>query len=195
MSTDAAPSAEDKARYDSLRKELVQALTKKRQLDKQLAATELGIYNLEGNYLAEALRDGGGNIIHGFENYLKNQNTARRKTELSDADRFFSNSSVTYQKARAAHSLELMGDGEESTATIDDGKLTAGSNSVVVPIPPAGKSEMSAAQHKKNRDREYQRRKRASNRKSATGQDSDDESVSTMSSKRPTKRARLAEDE
>jgi chromatin modification-related protein EAF6 len=33
---DAAPSAEDQTRYDTAKKELIQALAKKRALDKQL---------------------------------------------------------------------------------------------------------------------------------------------------------------
>ena len=72
MSTDAPPTAEEKAKYDAAKKELLQALSKKRNLDKQLvcaalswrkcstdnsltlqAAIEVQIYNLEGSYLTE----------------------------------------------------------------------------------------------------------------------------------------------
>lgn len=38
MSTEAPISAEDKARYDTAKKELIQALTKKRTVDKQLVS-------------------------------------------------------------------------------------------------------------------------------------------------------------
>lgn len=47
MSTE--PSAEDKARYESIRKELIQALPKKRAVDKQLvraASYVLALYIL-----------------------------------------------------------------------------------------------------------------------------------------------------
>jgi chromatin modification-related protein EAF6 len=59
---------------------------------------ELQIYNLETSYLTETASHSGGNIIQGFEGYLKNQSVGRRKYEVSETDRMFSNSSLTYQK-------------------------------------------------------------------------------------------------
>ena len=68
---------------------------------------------------------------------------------------------------------------------------TPGLTTVIVP--PAPRSDaLSAAQHKKNRDREYQRKKRAEKRRSTATPASDDESVS---GRKPTKRARLMDDE
>lgn len=113
-----APSAEDRSRYETLKKELMQALPKKRTNDKQLvrhlhpillpgsnviqqAQVELQIYNLEATYLTETAAHSGGNIIQGFENYLKNQSSGRRRYEVHDHDRVFSNSSLTFQKVRA----------------------------------------------------------------------------------------------
>ncbi|KAI0043176.1 NuA4-domain-containing protein [Auriscalpium vulgare] len=185
-----APSPEDKARYMSAKKELMQALARKRALDKQLAQLEVQIYNLEGTYLTETAAHSGGNIIHGFEGYLKNQ-TAKKRYELPESDRIFSASSLTYHK-----SLELSGEGEESAATNDDYKQpTPGLTTVVLPPAPRTQ-ELTAAQLKKNRDREYQRKKRAAASRRSAGTVSDEEgSVVMMSSRRPSKRARLADED
>jgi len=92
-------------------------------------------------------------------------------------------------------SLELFGEGEESTATVDDYKQsTPGLQTVVVPPATRGQ-EMSAAQQKKNRDREYQRRKRASASRRSTGTISDEEVAVSSSAGRARKRARLADDD
>jgi chromatin modification-related protein EAF6 len=111
---EAGPSAEDRSRYDTIKKELLAALPKKRAVDKQLVRTQIPhmhppliflqaqieaqIHNLEATYLNETAQHSGGNIIHGFEGYLKNQTTGRRKYEVNDQDRIFSNSSLTVAK-------------------------------------------------------------------------------------------------
>lgn len=119
-----APTAEDRAQYENLRKEIMQALPKKRLVDKQLvrntfhwavfselparkAQIEAQIYALEATYLTETAVHSGGNIIQGFEGYLKNQTTTRKKYEVSDHDRIFSNSSLTYQKV-SCHTLIII---------------------------------------------------------------------------------------
>lgn len=56
------------------------------------------MYHLEAAYLTETTTNSGGNIITGFENYLKNQGIGRRKFEVTDSDRMFSASSTTYQR-------------------------------------------------------------------------------------------------
>jgi hypothetical protein len=110
-----ADAADEKTRYEAAKKELAQALKKKRELDKQLVRTlcictpyfliparqstlEVQLYHAEGTYLTETYSQGGGNIVHGFDNYLKNQAGTRRRTEVTEGDRLFSTSSATYHK-------------------------------------------------------------------------------------------------
>ena len=62
------------------------------------ASLEVHIYEVEGQYLLETSSHSGGNIIHGFDGYLKNQVTKKRY-EIQDHDRLFSTSSLTYAKA------------------------------------------------------------------------------------------------
>ena len=89
--------------------------------------------------------------------------------------------------------LELSGEGDESTATGDDQSRMSTPGLTTVVVPPAPRSDaLSAAQHKKNRDREYQRKKRAEKRRCTATPASDDESVQ---GRKPTKRARLADDD
>ena len=160
---------------------------------------EVQLYQLEATYLTETTTNSGGNIITGFENYLKNQGIGRRKFEVTESDRMFSASSTTYQRVCITcdvfyilnfnpishQSLELMGEGEESTATQDDYKP----NTVVVP--PVKQRDESAANAKKLRDREYQRQKRAERKKRSTIA-SDDESVTSAAGRKPFKRARTS---
>lgn len=157
--------------------------------------------------MTETAAHSGGNIIQGFEGYLKNQSVTRRKYEISETDRMFSNSSLTYQRVCIVQSngsycliyllqsLELFGEGEESTATVDDYKQTTPGITTVV-VPPATRGqETSAAQQKKNRDREYQRRKRANNGRRSTSNISDEEVMVSSGTGRARKRARLADDD
>ncbi|KXN88110.1 Chromatin modification-related protein EAF6 [Leucoagaricus sp. SymC.cos] len=188
--SEAAPSAEDRSRYETIKKELISALPKKRAIDKQLALLEAQIHTLEATYLNETAQHSGGNIIHGFDGYLKNQTTGRRKYEVNDHDRIFSNSSLTVAK-----SLELVGENDEGGANDEYVKQpTPGLTTVIVP-PATRNQELTVAQQKRLRDKEYQRKKRASASMRSTGE-SEEEVVSTTStSRRPNKRARMAEDD
>lgn len=113
---DPPASAEEKARYDKVKDELAKMLMKKRAADRQLvcppcrphpsthhepdqAQIELSIYNLETSYLTDTASSG--NIIHGFDGYLKPTQgaAARRKHDIGDGDRWFSSSSGTWSKA------------------------------------------------------------------------------------------------
>jgi chromatin modification-related protein EAF6 len=96
MSTNTA--GDDRARYERLRRELTLAIPKKRAIDKQLAAIETQIYNLEGVYITETAGHSGGNLIQGFDNYLKGPPTGRKRADIHDNDRLFSNSSLTHHK-------------------------------------------------------------------------------------------------
>lgn len=208
------PTSDDKAAFEAAKKDLKQALDKKREADRRLvspdpfpvvtthnliqAEVEVQLYQLEATYLTETTTNSGGNIITGFENYLKNQGIGRRKFEVTDHERMFSASSTTYQRVRITQdvfytsalafchqSLELMGEGEESAVTQDDSKPT-------VAIQPTIKQrDETAATLKKIRDREYQRAKRAEKKKRSTIA-SDDESVTSAAGRKPIKRARTS---
>lgn len=60
---------------------------------------ETQLFQAEGQYIAETAGTGG-NIIHGFENYLKSASTNRKRVEVSEGDRVFSQSSTTFRKVR-----------------------------------------------------------------------------------------------
>ena len=64
------------------------------------AQVEVQLYHLEASYLTDTTTNSGGNIITGFDNYLKNQGIGRRKFEVTESDRMFSASSTTYQRVR-----------------------------------------------------------------------------------------------
>ncbi|KAJ7047791.1 histone acetyltransferase subunit NuA4-domain-containing protein [Mycena alexandri] len=191
-----APSLDDKARYEALKKELLQALPKKRAIDKQLAEIEFQIHDLEKTYLTETAAHNGGNIINGFEGYLKNTNTNRRKYDVADHERLFSNSSLTYPK-----SLELLRDNDVdvpeegshggSISLFKQPSSTPGVTTVIVPPATRGQ-ELDQSTIKKYRDREYQRRKRAS--ASVSQRSTSDEETVTSSSRRATKKARLGDE-
>lgn len=94
--------------------------------------------------------------------------------------------------------MELLGEGEESENPTGDEYKQSGSMTTVVLQPAPRPPDLTPAQAKKQRDREYQRKKRATtnaNRRSA-GTLSDEESVATTTTgRRPTKRARLMTEE
>ncbi|MCJ1272528.1 hypothetical protein MMC21_000314 [Puttea exsequens] len=94
--------------YEKLKRDLRETLQKKRLLDKNLATLEDQIFRYEAAYLEET---GAGNIIKGFDNYVKgstatgtaSSNTGggtstRRKGQVVDADRVFSRSSASFMR-------------------------------------------------------------------------------------------------
>lgn len=93
--------------YEKLRRDLKQILDKKRELDRTMSTLETTIARLESSYLEET--SAAGNIIKGFDNYIKASTAAsnatmsasagtatRRKGGVSDQDRIFSRSSVSW---------------------------------------------------------------------------------------------------
>ncbi|KAL0257440.1 hypothetical protein SLS55_008253 [Diplodia seriata] len=106
---DAQPNANSEATrgmpyYEKLRRDLREALAKKRVLDATLNTIEENIYRAETGYLEET---SAGNIVKGFDNYIKGStastaggagagNAARRKAAINDQDRIFSRSSQSF---------------------------------------------------------------------------------------------------
>ncbi|KAF8606741.1 NuA4-domain-containing protein [Ceratobasidium sp. AG-I] len=166
--------AEGKAAYEAARKDLTNGLAKRKEIDKQLAALESQIFNYEGTYLMETTNSGG-NIIQGFENYLKHPNAAnRKKYEVTDGDRLFSNSSATYGK-----SLGIHGDAERSN---DDVVATH----VTVSLP-AARQGSEARSIDMRRDRDQKQKKRPNNQR-------DDEGTPPLNTVRK-KRPRMASED
>ncbi|KAF2674209.1 NuA4-domain-containing protein [Microthyrium microscopicum] len=112
----AAPAANDSSRgmpyYEKLRKDLRDALQRKRTLDQNLANIEDNIYRMESSYLDDT---GAGNIIKGFDNYMKGATgttagsmgggtATRRKGGITEADRIFSRSSAVVNRDSPAPS-------------------------------------------------------------------------------------------
>ena len=101
-----APDQPGRPYYESLRTTLRGTLTKKRQIDEQLAALEENIYKLETSYLEDT--SGAGNIVRGFDNWVKGVvigndrrgDDRKARTRVRDEDRIFSNSSMTWIKVR-----------------------------------------------------------------------------------------------
>ncbi|KAK0618499.1 histone acetyltransferase subunit NuA4-domain-containing protein [Bombardia bombarda] len=82
--------------YEKQRTHLKELISRKRALEKRIATQEESIYTKETEYLETTPS---GNIITGFDNYIKGTTNAasqRRKTGLTDANRVFSRSSISY---------------------------------------------------------------------------------------------------
>ncbi|OAL07553.1 NuA4-domain-containing protein [Phaeosphaeriaceae sp. SRC1lsM3a] len=89
--------------YERLRRDLRESLQKKRTVDNTLLHLEEQILKHETTYLEET---SAGNIIKGFDNYIKGTTTTataggagtatRRKAPVGDTDRIFSRSSTSF---------------------------------------------------------------------------------------------------
>lgn len=121
---------------------------------------ETQIFQAEGQYIAETAGTGG-NIIHGFENYLKSASTNRKRVEVNDTDRVFSQSSTTYRK-----SLDMAEDSSSLEDNLGSSHINAAAGITTVTLTPATRAQEAQVQSKRERDRIYQRKKRASMRQS-----------------------------
>lgn len=105
------------AEYEKVKKNLKELIAKKRAMDKSLVSIkhsgtmvlhtytdliwiqntlEEQLYKLEGAYLEDTPS---GNVVRGFENYVKGSQTKKR-IGLSEQDRVFSMSSAVFLKAK-----------------------------------------------------------------------------------------------
>ena len=90
------------------RKELMELIQKKHDLELNLISLEKQIYKFEESYLDET--QAFGNVIKGWDSYLTsnlknssaNQKVDKKVKKWKDSDRLFSKSSVTYEHALRA---------------------------------------------------------------------------------------------
>ena len=111
------------ARYEALRAQLKEGMEHKRQTDHDLTDLESQIYLYEGSYLNNTAMSGG-NVIRGFDSYLKAGSTpasvSRSSSQtISGDDRMFSTSSATYQRSLA---LKV---NEPAAEKADDAKISS----------------------------------------------------------------------
>ncbi|KAI4158400.1 MAG: hypothetical protein LQ342_007486 [Letrouitia transgressa] len=95
--------------YEKLKRDLRETLQKKRLLDKNMTSLEDQIFRFETSYLEETQA---GNIIKGFDNYIKGSSTtgslstgggggsgtSTRRKGIMEADRVFSRSSCSFMR-------------------------------------------------------------------------------------------------
>lgn len=89
-------ASKEQDEYNRLKKELKDLLNKKRNMERSLGNLEENIFRLEGIYLEET---NGGNVVKGFDNYLKSSQNKRRATLYED-DRIFSMSSTAFLRSK-----------------------------------------------------------------------------------------------
>ncbi|KAI9682888.1 MAG: hypothetical protein M1829_006324 [Trizodia sp. TS-e1964] len=127
--------------YEKLRRDLRETLQKKRLLDKSLATLDEQIYKAETAYLEDAAA---GNIIKGFDAYIKAASTAaatastaasgatasRRKPAIADADRVFSRASAAFLR----DSTETSSAVTTPSVAVTPSSATFGAGVGVVPV-------------------------------------------------------------
>ncbi|CAK7219998.1 hypothetical protein SCUCBS95973_004007 [Sporothrix curviconia] len=89
--------------YEKSRQHLKELLQNRKTLERQLHTREETIAQKESEYLENTAS---GNIITGFDNYIKGITGAaaqRRKTGITEANRLFTRSSISYNAANASN--------------------------------------------------------------------------------------------
>ncbi|KAG7006024.1 hypothetical protein G7Y79_00017g044060 [Physcia stellaris] len=128
--------------YEKLKRDLRDTLQKKALLDKNLAALEDQIYRHETAYLEDT---SAGNIIRGFDNYIKSSSTSaslpsssaaantsagtasRRKSHVVEQDRVFSRSSTAFaREVSPGSSPQVESQGVTPTSFGEGGTPTGG---------------------------------------------------------------------
>ncbi|WFD42194.1 chromatin modification- protein eaf6 [Malassezia psittaci] len=111
-------------RYDTIKAQLKDGLAQKRQVDQDLTDLETQIYLYEGSYLNSTALSGG-NVIRGFDSYMKTNTFGTGNVRGNDAsypvpndDRMFSTSSATHLRSLALK----MNEAAEPNGRPDDNK-------------------------------------------------------------------------
>ncbi|RIA95043.1 histone acetyltransferase subunit NuA4-domain-containing protein [Glomus cerebriforme] len=105
-----APPVVTRQKLEEVEAELKELLVRKKQVDKSLKTIENNIWNFEGSYLEET--HSGGNLIRGFDSYLRPSTEKKKRIEITPEERLFSRSSVTSEKAVSIN--------DESSSSSDD---------------------------------------------------------------------------
>ncbi|RPA96147.1 NuA4-domain-containing protein [Choiromyces venosus 120613-1] len=100
--------------YEKLRKDLRDMIQRKRSLDKTLALYEENIAKCEIAYLEDTQN---GNIVKGFDNYIKGT-AARRRNNINETDRLFSHSSLTSPASKLKQQEDATPATNSSTPTV-----------------------------------------------------------------------------
>lgn len=111
---------DEKAEYETLKKKLRESVTRRNQLEDEIAKKEEEIYSKETQYLADGTMHG--NIIKGFENFSKtgsssSSSSRSKRIQFGDEDRIFSLSSSTYVMHLRRQSGGMEDDEELSSET------------------------------------------------------------------------------
>lgn len=172
---------EAQARYASLKTQLNTALAQKRNIDRTLSDLESQIWLFEGSYFT-ATAASGGNIVKGYDNYLKTTGASGGRStaagalqaalaengEIPPEDRVFSASSLTYQRSLELKAAEEMtkqanaaaaaaaaaAEKETKSKSSKKAKDKSGAAAAAATTPSAGEKEKEKGTGKSGKDKE-----------------------------------------